>query len=554
MLAFAKSGYRARSMGLSSSHFDSSGDTDRPRPWRALVGLALCAAALTLSLGPAHAQTITRIAGNGAAGAAVNGGQALNSAVEGPFAVAVEPNGDILISQGFFEPGQVRRIIAATGVMQGVASSGGPVNNLGPSQIALDAVGNIYFADPTNHRIARVDRTTGALTTLAGAIGQAGAADGPVANARFNTPNGLAFDRAGGLIVGDTQNHTVRRIDLVANTVTTLAGVAGSQGFQGDGAPALAARLTRPHHLAVDAAGRVVFIDGGNRRIRRFLPGGTIETLAGNGAAGFAGDNGPALAATLANGVLGLTIDGSGRIFISDHENHRVRAFAPGGNITTVAGNGTDGTGGDNGPAATAQVGFPAGLWIDAAGNLLIAQPVSNLVRRVGAVAALPVPPDTAYSIPAPGALPPAAVTTTVTGTTESLTIRVTLDFSQLPQFESAPGRASTPTATTTAAPPRPPFQVYLMALVPGRLLQVVQPVLFLQDSQNRWGPVANPVQAYARNVDPATLNQNRLVVTILENFNSSLLPGTEFYLGYGSDATEMAASGRFRGVYKVQP
>jgi hypothetical protein len=180
---------------------------------------------------------------------------------------------------------------------------------------------------------------------------------------------------------------------------------------------------------------------------------------------------------------------------------------------------------------------------------LLIAQSQSDVVRRVADATPPPVPPDTLFTLPAPGGLPAAAVSTSTGGTAQSLTVRVTLDFSQRPQAEGL-ARNTTPAST-----PRPPFQVFVMALVPGRLLQVSQPsVLFLQDAQNRWGPPANPVQAFARNVDPSTLSQNRLVVTILENFNSTLLPGTEFYLGYGSDANEMIAAGRFRGVYKVLP
>ncbi len=538
MLFQAKSACCALLMGLSSYAIDS-------RPWGARVGrwagaVAAVGLALGLSFGTAQAQTITRLAGTGVVGNGAVGGQALATQLNTPRAVAVEPDGNVLVMDGFNS--RLLRINSATGVMSLVATTGENAQ-----QIALDVAGNIFFADPTNHRIRRVDRASGAVTTVAGS-GVAGFADGPSTAAQFNFPNGLAFDRSGRLIVGDTQNHRVRRIDLVGNAVTTIAGT-GANAFGGDGAAATAALLNRPAQLAVDAMDRVVLIDLSNRRIRRFLPGGPIETLAGNGAAGFGGDNGPATAATLADTVLGIAIDGAGRIYLGDHQNHRIRAFLPGGNISTVVGsNGIDGLGGDNGPALNAEMGGPGGLWIDNAGNLWIAQSQYDVVRRVSAVAPPPVPPDTAFTIPAPGGLPAAAVSTATSGTAQSLTIRVSLDFSQRPQAE---GLARNTTPATT---PRPPFQVFVIALVPGRLLQAAQPVLFLQDSQNRWSLPANPLQAFARNVDPATLNQNRLVVTILENFNTTLLPGTEFYLGYGSDANEMIAAGRYRGVYKVLP
>jgi hypothetical protein len=494
-------------------------------------------------LGSAHAQTITRIAGDGTQGAGAVGTPALSAALNQPAAVATDLDGRLLIMDSINS--RLLRV-DANGVIRLVTTTG-----FAAQQIAVDGVGNIYFADPFNHRVMRVDRGTGVTTPVTAETQGFTGDGGPVRTAQVNGPNGVAVDRSGNLFIADTGNHRVRRVDAVTGVITTVAGT-GTAGFAGDGGAALAAQLNEPKHLAIDTLGRVVVADVRNKRVRRITVGGVIETLAGRASAAntSTGDGGPAVNATFTDDIRGIAVDGAGRVYLSDNAGQRVRRFTPGGVIETVAGNGAavadSGLGvGDGGSAVAAAVVTPAGLWIDRTGNVLVALEAMHVVRRVAGIATPPLPPDSLYSIPAGAGLPSQAVGVELTGVARSLSVRATLEFATTAGAGGAAARAG----------PAGPWQVYLIALVPGPLLQVAQAsVPFLQDSQGRWGPLANPVQAVANNVDATALAQNRLVVTILSSFDSSLLPGTEFYLGYGNNAGEMLSSGRYRGVYKVLP
>jgi NHL repeat len=153
--------------------------------------------------------------------------------------------------------------------------------------------------------------------------------------------------------------------------ITTVAG-SGSQGFGGDGGPAATAQLWGPQGVAVDASGNLFIADSDNQRIRRVTPQGTIITVAGGGSQGFSGDGGPAVAAQLW-GPQGVAADASGNLFIADSRNQRIRRVTPQGTITTVAGSGSQGFSGDGGPAVAAQLWGPQGVAVDASGSLFIA-------------------------------------------------------------------------------------------------------------------------------------------------------------------------------------
>ena len=146
------------------------------------------------------------------------------------------------------------------------------------------------------------------------------------------------------------------------------------RGYSGDGGPATAAELNSPTGVAVDAAGDLFIADSGNNRIREVnLATGMITTVAGNGTGGYSGDGGPATAAEL-DYPEGVAVDAAGDLFIADSDNNRVREVnLSTGMITTVAGNGTDGYSGDNGPATAAELNYPEGIAVDAAGDLFIA-------------------------------------------------------------------------------------------------------------------------------------------------------------------------------------
>ena len=163
-------------------------------------------------------------------------------------------------------------------------------------------------------------------------------------------------------------------------TITTIAGN-GTQGFAGDGGPATSASLT-PAGVCVDGSGNIYIADDVNNRIRKVSPSGIISTIAGNGNYGFSGDGGPATSASLAQ-PLGVFVDGLGNIYIADTDNRRIRKVSPSGVITTIAGNGNAGFSGDGGPATSTSLYNPRGVFVDGSGNIYIADQGNYRIRRV---------------------------------------------------------------------------------------------------------------------------------------------------------------------------
>ena len=158
----------------------------------------------------------------------------------------------------------------------------------------------------------------------------------------------------------------------------------GTTGYSGDGGPAIAAQLNGPYGVAVDGAGNLYIADAHNQRIRKVDANGIISTVAGNGTSGFSGDGGPAIAAQL-NTPHGVATDSAGNLYIADTYNRRIRKVDANGTISTVVGDGTEGAGGDGGPAVGAQLGAPTGVAVDTAGNLHIADSIYKTVRVVDA-------------------------------------------------------------------------------------------------------------------------------------------------------------------------
>src|SRR4051794_28210806 len=205
------------------------------------------------------------------------------------------------------------------------------------------------------------------ITTVAGAGGNGLGDNGPATSADFTQPSGVAVDQSGNLYIADHQAHRVRKVNT-SGIITTLAGT-GTAGFSGDGGPANAAMLRDPYGVAVDSSGNVYISDRANFRIRKVTPAGTISTYAGNGTSGFGGDAGQATSASFFNPT-GLAVDNTGNLYIADSANYRVRKInAATGIISTVAGNGTPNFGGDGGPATSAGVPFPNSVALDGAGN-----------------------------------------------------------------------------------------------------------------------------------------------------------------------------------------
>ncbi len=223
----------------------------------------------------------------------------------------------------------------------------------------------------------------GIISTVAGNGGLGFSGDGgPATSASLVGPSGVAVDAAGNLYIADAGNHRIRKVSAAGGIITTVAGN-GIRAFSGDGGPATSASLAGPSGVAVDAAGNLYIVDRENSRIRKVsAPGGIISTVAGNGVLGFSGDGGPAISASLGYPT-GLALDMAGNLYISDDFGSRVRKVNTAGIITTVAGNGLGGFSGDGGPATSASLASPDGVAVDAAGNLYIADTFNSRVRKV---------------------------------------------------------------------------------------------------------------------------------------------------------------------------
>lgn len=226
-------------------------------------------------------------------------------------------------------------------------------------------------AAQTPQRVYAIETVAGTLNTGDG---------GPATSALLGNIQGVAVDRSGNLYISDTDNHRVRKIDT-SGVITLVAGT-GTAGFGGDGGPAAKASLNLPYGLVVDAAGNIYVADLGNNRVRRIAADGTILTIAGSGQSGPVGDGGPATGAELL-APRNVALDAAGNLYISEFGGQRVRKVTPGGQISTVAGTGTAGLGGDGGPATAGQLAYPAGLAVDGRGTLYIADSQNQRIRQI---------------------------------------------------------------------------------------------------------------------------------------------------------------------------
>jgi sugar lactone lactonase YvrE len=251
-----------------------------------------------------------------------------------------------------------------------------------PRDVRIDVAGNIYFADPDNNRIRKVDRSSGVITTVAGNGEYGFGGDGGLATqASLAAPFGVALDGDKNLYISDTDNNVVRKVDLASGIITRFAGN-GIPLFTGDRGLATEASLYAPLSVAVDSESLYI-ADANNHRIRRVnLRSKIIDTFAGNGLLGNQGDGGPATLASF-DSAWNVAPDRAGNVFISDNGNHRVRKVDPFGVINNFAGNGENGFSGDGGPAKHARLSYPQGVVVDGAGNLYIGDMANHRIRKV---------------------------------------------------------------------------------------------------------------------------------------------------------------------------
>ncbi len=219
------------------------------------------------------------------------------------------------------------------------------------------------------------------ISTVAGTGGAGDTGDGgPAASAELNGPRGVTEDIFGNLYIAEYYGQRVRKV-TPNGTITTLAGT-GVAGFSGDGGPATSARLSGPYRVTVDLAGNVYIPDSGNSRVRKVSPDGTITTIAGNGAVGRGGDGQLATNAQL-NYPEAVAFDPAGNYYIADEAANVVRKVSTSGIISTAVGTGVAGYTGDGGPAASATLDGPVGVQVDASGNVYISDQINNVIRKV---------------------------------------------------------------------------------------------------------------------------------------------------------------------------
>jgi len=276
-------------------------------------------------------------------------------------------------------------VVAGSGV-QGFGGDGGPASAAlldSPQGLAVDAHNNLYIADTHNHRIREVDLSNGTITTIAGNSSSGSDGDAGLASAAtLDSPTALALDSKANLYLADIRSHRIRKISFGTGVITTVAGN-GIQSFDGDGANATAALIDSPAGIAVDSSGNLYISDSHNQRVRRIdAASGTITTVAGTGVAGFSGDSGSPAAAALAL-PQGLSIDQQGIVYLADSANHRVRRIdISHGTISTLAGQGTQGFAGDGGPAVAASLDSPRSA-IVGADSVVIADTGNRRIRAI---------------------------------------------------------------------------------------------------------------------------------------------------------------------------
>jgi hypothetical protein len=371
-------------------------DTDNNRIRVVNTGTSAITVA-TIVIQPGDIQTV---AGDGTAGYTGDGGAATAAELNMPDGVFVDGSENIVIADTVNSV--IREVTGSTGNIATVAGDGtagysgdgGAATSAeldNPSNIFVDSSGDIFIADTDNFVIREVVASTGDIQTNIGNNTLAYSGDlGLAVNAELASPGGVAIDSSGDIFIADSANSVVREVLAATGDIQTVAGN-GTAGYSGDGGAATSAELDSPQGVFVDGSGNIFIADTNNSVIREVTAStGNIATVAGNGTAGYTGDGGAATAAEL-SGPFGVFVDSSENIFIADTGNSVIREVAASsGIINTVAGSATScqapaSACGDGGIATSAQLNFPAGVFVDVAGNIFIADTFDFRIREVTA-------------------------------------------------------------------------------------------------------------------------------------------------------------------------
>jgi streptogramin lyase len=339
----------------------------------------------------AFAQTVSTFAGTGVKGFSGDGGPAEKAQLDNPFAVARGPDGYLYIC----DVGNHRiRRVAQDGTIstyagngkRGYSGDGGRATEAAlnsPYELAWDKAGNLFFVEIGNHVVRRVDSRTGVISTVAGTGKPGFGGDGgPAIQSQLNQPHSLAFDPAGDLYVCDILNHRIRWIDLKTGTISTWAGT-GEKKTSPDHSPIVGSSLHGPRALAFATDGKLwLALREGNAVLQLDPKAGVIRHVAGTGKAGFTGNGGPAVEATL-SGPKCVSLSLSGNVYLADTESHSIRFIdVKKGTLELLVGDGKLGDGPDGNPLQC-RLARPHGVFVDKDGSVYIGDSENHRVRIV---------------------------------------------------------------------------------------------------------------------------------------------------------------------------
>ncbi len=339
-----------------------------------LLGLLGCYATF-------NAQVITTVAGNGKTGFSGDGGKATAARLNLPVNLTFDKNQNIYIADTYNN--SIRKIDTNTGIISTIVRNEDKFSTDGlktPTGIAFDEKDNLYIAELKNERIRKVNVESGSAMTL---VGTKSETESPNINYDLAGPFNVVFDQEGNLYVSIPAESKIRRVDFATGDITDAAGT-DELGFSGDGKLATNARISNPTGLVIDKEGNLYFSDTGNNRIRKInTKTGIITTIAGTGKKGLKKDGVLAIKAQLSN-PLGLAMDKNGDLFYVDRGSNRVRKITLStGIVETIAGNGKAGFSGDQGPPTDARLSNPTGIAFDELGNLYIVDRGNNRIRKI---------------------------------------------------------------------------------------------------------------------------------------------------------------------------